>query len=324
MAAKGYTAVPVEDSGKADKSEGTKEPSRAAVMFAIGAYATCSSTMLVVNKLAVHFLPAPSIVLFAQLVSSAVAVKAFDMAGLVVSEKLEWEKAKKFLIVALAFLGTLFTNVKTLQYANVETFIVFRSSTPIVTSVCDYLFLGRQLPSARSWASLGAILVGAMLYVLTDSGFEVKAYFWVAMWYVVFVFDQLYIKYVCDTVPMTSWGRVYYTNFLASLPVTFLGLLFREDVVIMEFEWTWESVTALMVSCLVGIGMSYSAFLLRAMVSATSFTVVGIMCKIATVVINCLIWDKHASPEGLAALAICLAAGTMYKQAPMREGGPTK
>ena len=75
MAAKGYTAVPVEDSGKADKSEGTKEPSRAAVMFAIGAYATCSSTMLVVNKLAVHFLPAPSIVLFAQLVSSAVAVK---------------------------------------------------------------------------------------------------------------------------------------------------------------------------------------------------------------------------------------------------------
>ena len=42
------------------------------------------------------------------------------------------------------------------------------------------------------------------------------------------------------------------------------------------------------------------------------------MCKVATVVINCLIWDKHASPEGLLALSICLAAGTMYQQAPMR------
>ena len=65
--------------------------------------------------------------------------------------------------------------------------------------------------------------------------------------------------------------------------------------------------------------MSYSAFLLRNLVSATSFTVVGIMCKIATVVINCLIWENHASAEGLFALSICLGAGTMYQQSPLRE-----
>ena len=64
--------------------------------------------------------------------------------------------------------------------------------------------------------------------------------------------------------------------------------------------------------------MSYSAFLLRANVSATMFTVVGIMCKIGTVVINQVIWDKHASANGLAALLVCLLAGTFYKQAPRR------
>jgi hypothetical protein len=66
----------------------------AQIGLAICAYATCSSTMLVINKLAVHFLPAPAIVLFFQLLSSAVAVFAADKAGLVKSDKLEWSKAR--------------------------------------------------------------------------------------------------------------------------------------------------------------------------------------------------------------------------------------
>ena len=34
---------------------------RSNIVFAIGAYATCSSVMLVINKVAVHLLPAPSV-----------------------------------------------------------------------------------------------------------------------------------------------------------------------------------------------------------------------------------------------------------------------
>mmetsp|Transcript_47761 Transcript_47761/g.91320 ORF Transcript_47761/g.91320 Transcript_47761/m.91320 type:complete len:328 (-) Transcript_47761:646-1629(-) len=289
------------------------------VAIAICFYAACSSTMLVINKLAVHFLPAPAIVLFFQLLSSAIAVVVADSAGWVKSEKLEWGKVKSFSIVALAFLGAIFTNMKTLQYANVETFIVFRSSTPIVISVLDYVFLGRELPTARSWLSLILLLFGAIGYVVTDSDFAVRAYVWVALWFIVFAFDQVYIKYVCDTVPMTSWGRVYYTNLLSLAPVTILGLAFQEHRLISDFTWTGPSVYALLLSCACGVGMSYSAFWLRSLVSATSFTVVGIVCKIATVVVNLLIWDKHASPAGLAALSVCLFAGSIYQQAPMRE-----
>jgi GDP-mannose transporter len=54
---------------------------------------------------------------------------------MVESDPLVWEKAKPFMLVAVAFLGALYTNVKTLQYANVETFIVFRSSTPILIAL---------------------------------------------------------------------------------------------------------------------------------------------------------------------------------------------
>jgi hypothetical protein len=37
-------------------------------------------------------------------------------------------QVRRFWIVAFVFLGTIYANMKTLQYANVETFIVFRSS----------------------------------------------------------------------------------------------------------------------------------------------------------------------------------------------------
>eukprot|EP00951_Prasinocladus_malaysianus_P036401 scaffold383029_cov43-Prasinocladus_malaysianus.AAC.1 len=124
------------------------------------------------------------------------------------------------------------------------------------------------------------------MYVLHDSSFDVRAYTWVAIWLAVFTFDQVYIKYVCDTVAMTSWGRVYYTNLLSCLPVFLLVFAFQETDVISAregvHEWTSGAIAALVVSCIAGIAMSYSAFLLRAMVSATTFTVVGIMCKIAT------------------------------------------
>jgi uncharacterized integral membrane protein len=45
---------------------------------------------------------------------------------------------------------------------------------------------------------------------------------------------------------------------------------------------------------------------------------VGIVCKVLTVIINFMIWDKHASMEGIACLLVCVLAGSLYEQAPMR------
>lgn len=144
------------------------------IALAIFYYAMVSGPMLVINKVTVHFLPAPTFNLICQMAASAGFVFLADQAGLVKSEPLEWPKVRKFLSLILAFVGVIFCNMKTIQYANVETFITFRSSTPLVISLCDYVFLGRELPNARSWACLLAILSGSVGYVLTDAGFRVE------------------------------------------------------------------------------------------------------------------------------------------------------
>ena len=176
----------------------------AKITFALVAYASCSSLMLIINKLAVYYLPAPSVLLTMQLAFSAAAIAGLTTLGVVDADALDWKKAKPFVAVALGFLGALYANVKTLQYANVETFIVFRSSSPILISALDYVFLGRELPNARSMGALAAVACGAAAYVLTDANFEVRAYGWVFVWYCTFAFDQIFIKWIICTTSTPS------------------------------------------------------------------------------------------------------------------------
>ncbi len=52
------------------------------------------------------------------------------------------------------------------------------------------------------------------------------------------------------------------------------------------------------------------------MVSATTFTLVGVVNKFLTVLLNVMIWDKHSSPTGIMSVIVCLLAGVFYEQAP--------
>jgi GDP-mannose transporter len=291
---------------------------KGSVLFAVLGYATCSSLMLVVNKVCVHMLPAPSFVLLMQVSSAWISVKACGLMGMVEVDELELPKLKSFFWVSVAFLACIFANIKTLQYCNVETFIVFRASTPVVIGVADWLFLGRELPNTRSSLSMLALVVGAGAYMYTDASYVVHGYRWVAIWFCTFCFDQLYIKHVVDSVAVRSnWGRVFYTNLWSSILLLFLTVAL-EPHVLTKTEWTQEKVAALALSCALGTAMSYFAFLCRAAVSATSFTVVGNVCKVTSVLINIVIWDKHASPLGIGFLLACLVAAGAYQAAPLR------
>lgn len=64
---------------------------------------------------------------------------------------------------------------------------------------------------------------------------------------------------------------------------------------------------------------SYTGWLCRSMVSATTYTLVGVVNKFLTVLLNTFMWDKHSSPFGIFAVCVCLLAGTLYQQAPKRN-----
>lgn len=290
---------------------------------AVVAYAICSASMLVINKLAVHHIPVPSFVTFCQFGATAAAVLLASAAGLLRLDPHEWNKIKYFVIYVCAFSAGTWSNMKVLMVANVETVIVFRACTPIVVSGLDYIFYGRAMPSLRSCVAMLLIAAGAVSYVLTDREFQVQglgAYTWVAIWFCLLVFQLAFAKHLVSGLGLQSqWTPVLYTNGLALGPTSVIGLFSGEFGRIRSVELTTTGISWLLASCVVGTGISWAGFKCQSVITATAYTVVGVVNKMLTVLVNVLIWDAHASSAGIASLVVCVGGGAFYQQAPLRN-----
>jgi len=288
----------------------------------VAGYSLCNSQLLIINKVTLAYVPAPCFILFCQLLASGVAVRVLDQLRILDADRLYLEKAKGFLIVVFGFVTTLFANLKSIQLAPVDTFICLRSTTPLILAFLDYFFLGRHLPGKKSFGSLIGISVGVLMYVHIDSNFSVQAYLWIGVWYVVSIFEIIYVKHLVSSTTMTTWGQTYYQNILAVPFLLAMFIALGESQVLENTEWSFGAVFFIVLSCIAGLGMSFLSFLLRDMISATSFSIVGNMCKVATILVNTYIWDQHSSSIGILSLFVCIGSGALYQQAPLRD--PTK
>lgn len=295
-----------------------------AVGMAIISYSLCSSTLLLANKAAMEYLPVPSVVSFIQIVSSTLIVLLLKFSGVYV-DAIEWTKVKAYSLYIAAFVGSIYANMQALSHSNVETVIVFRACSPIAVTVIEYVLMDRAWPSLRSSISLLTVAAGAMLYCMSDSQFALNglgAYTWVFIYFFLIVFEMTYGKKLTSTVKMDSvWGPVLYCNLLATIPMFLLGFLNGdyENIVEKLQEVPANGVMVLLFSCIAGTLIGYTGWLCRGMVSATTYTLVGVVNKFITVLLNVLVWDKHSSPFGIFSVCVCLSAGIFYQQAPRRD-----
>jgi GDP-mannose transporter len=280
--------------------------------------------LLLANKLAMEHLPLPSVVSFIQILSSTIIVIALKLAGVKI-DAFSWEAFRGYGLYAISFVFAIYTNMKALSTSNVETIIVFRACSPIAVAVVEWLFLDRTLPNTRSMLSLMGIAVGAAVYCTTDSQFAlngITAYGWAILYFFFIVIEMTYGKRITSTVKMDSvWGPVLYCNGLSAVPMFLIGY-YSGDYVHLTSKLTALPSSGLAVigfSCITGTLIGYTGWLCRGMVSATSFTLVGVVNKFLTVLLNVAVWDKHSSPAGLAAVCCCILAGSFYQQAPQRK-----
>ena len=64
-----------------------------------------------------------------------------------------------------------------------------------------------------------------------------------------------------------------------------------------------------------GTALSYLGWKMRTMMSATSFTVVGVLNKVLTIVLNGMYWPDHAMWWSTLGLLVSLGGGSFYQQA---------
>jgi len=297
-------------------------------LVAIGSYVICSSMALVANKVVMTYLQVPGLVFCLQIfvtvafILSGVALGMIDMKR---REILNWGNLKIFTPYMISFVISLYSNGKALSVSNMETVIVFRACAPLFVSVLDYVYLDRELPNMRSTLALLGVVGGAIAYVLVDGEFAMNgilAYKWVTINLCGIVFEMTYGKFLLKGVTFSSpvWGATLYTNMLSVLPMLFVAVSTGEhesaktidNSTLAPFVW-------LLISCVVGVGISWAGWNARNYCSATVYTLLGVVCKFISVVLNIMLWDKHATPFGLLALGLCLVSSSLYRQAPLRS-----
>lgn len=291
---------------------------RASIAAVVLGYGFSSSILAIVNKWAVTVFPYPGLLTALQYTTCALVVASLGGAGLLQHDPLSLPMLRRFLPAAFVFYTAIFTNTKLLMHANVETFIVFRSSTPLLVALAESAFLKRPWPSRTTFASLLVILGGAVWYVATDQAFSVRAYAWAISYLMTITFEMVYVKHVVSSIGLNTWGLVYYNN-LVSLFLSPAFLLISGEALqvfnVRKDTWlTLGTSTPVILSCGFGLAISFFGFACRKAVSATTFTVVGVTNKLLTVLINVVLWDKHASATGIAGLLTCVLGGVMYQQ----------
>ncbi|KAH1033392.1 hypothetical protein J1N35_045566 [Gossypium stocksii] len=288
-------------------------------------YALCSSLLAVINKFAITKFNYPGLLTALQYITSALGVWGWGKFGFLHHDPFKLDIANKFLPAAVVFYLAIFTNTNLLRHANVDTFIVFRSLTPLLVALADTIFRREPCPSKLTFMSLLIILGGAVGYVATDSAFTLTAYSWAFAYLATITTEMVYIKHMVMNLGLNTWGFVLYNNLLSLMMAPIFWVLTGEynevfaALVANGGNW-FEPVafTAVSLSCLFGLLISFFGFAARKAVSATAFTVTGVVNKFLTVMINVLIWDKHATPIGLVCLLFTLSGGVLYQQSVTR------
>ncbi|CAL9187212.1 unnamed protein product [Musa hybrid cultivar] len=293
---------------------------QASIYGVAAGYCVSASLLSIINKWAVMKFPYPGALTALQYLTSAFGVLVSGWLRLVDHDSLDLITMWKFLPAAVIFYLSLFTNSELLLHANVDTFIVFRSAVPVFVAVGETVFLNQPWPSPRTWISLATIFGGSVIYVLTDYQFTITAYAWAVAYLVSMSIDFVYIKHVVMTIGLNTWGLVLYNNLealmLFPLELLIMGELkkIKHDISDESNWYSFSVVLPVAVSCLFGLAISFFGFSCRRAISATGFTVLGIVNKLLTVVINLVIWDKHSTLIGTIGLLICMFGGVLYQQ----------
>ena len=250
--------------------------------------------------------------------------------GLISVDPLEWKKIKAFSPACFTFFIAIVCNMKLLQISNVDTFIMLRSTVPLATAFAEHFFLKTPFPNISVFFSLVMIIVGSVGFILNEEVIRLDAYSWGVAYVLSMVIDTVLVKKVVNEVELTSWGLVLYNNFIASAMYPGFVLLTLEVMDVGTAVTSLLSSPAdvyfpVFASCIVGIAISFFGLNARKALSATSFSVLGVVCKMGTILLNTLVWNRHSSAKGIFFLCVCVVSGIMYqhavKQSPsLKEG----
>ena len=153
----------------------------------------------------------------------------------------------------------------------------------------------------RALALTTVLLLGSLPFVLLLEGQSISYYLGLqVIWAIAIPLETAQAYFLIISVEMaygkhivgphlgfaSMWGPTLYTNTISVPPMLAIGMLSSETERLGRIVWTSTSISLLLVSCAVGVAISYLGWRARSLVTATCYTVLGVANKMLTVLGN--------------------------------------
>jgi len=217
----------------------------------------------------------------------------------------------------MAWIVPILLNMTAMKLLSVETMMMFRSVATVAVAAADYSFLGTRLTTIKVTACL-IISAGGMIYASNDRTYNAEGYVWGAAYGAAMVFNNVYIKHSFNQhKDKNAWEKTLLNNLLAT-PLIAAGAFWREDSsqLLADVAGLPARGSAIVVlSCLIGFGISMSGTACRDVLTATSFDVLGNCTKYLTLAFSIAFLGSQASWVGIMGVLIALTGGAVYSPA---------
>lgn len=280
--------------------------------------------MNVLNKSLVTALGAPCLITAIQMFSSVACLVALQWPKLMQIQS----KHKTWLFIPLIFTGMLLSSLYTYQYMNLSMFTIVRNLAPMVCLPIEMAVMpaGKgPTVSLGMMASLAVMLGGAMAYGFDSTAMVSVAGLWCAVVNMVMgISDRLAQRRLlteeCRDLPTEACA--FLNNFVGLIPSLILaGFIGEVSAVtgVKNAKWTDPQIVFLLIlSCAIGLGISYFGLATQRAISATSVMVLQNMQRIGVILMGVVFFgDNILSWNAMLGVVLSIGGSVWYSKQQM-------
>jgi len=215
------------------------------------------------------------------------------------------------------FVAMLVSSLCALIHVSAVTLVVLRNLSSLVVALGDCIFIGTILSIDVSLCLVG-MLVGAVIYGISDVAFTPIGYMWLFVNVISTSAYQIYIKVLVrdeNIKKLKAVGMSYYNNVI-SLP--FLGLLSLANREVSELTVRNRpivgigSISIMALSGVIGFLASTTAFALNTRISATSLMVLNNANKFLVIIFSEILIERTLGRVSLTGAVVVIIFGYAY------------
>jgi solute carrier family 35 protein len=285
-----------------------------ACILSCGLFMCCSAGMMIVNKIVTKAFKMEMTIVLIQM--------GFTIAVLVIlfhwtlrfgnrNDVLRWS-----LIVPGLYAGMLGTSMLALSYSSMGAMTVVRNVAPIVTLPIERAFQEKIDVDIWTFVSLFIILFGVILYMVNDIQFSALGLALMILNMVVAILERLMQRRMIAVKPIdvSKTGMLLLNNSVGAIWIGFLVLAFKEP-----WEWSHRfpkmgavEYVMLFLSCLVGVGIGWSAINAQQYVTATTMMVITNVNKFVVIFVGIAFMGEAKSAAAIIGCFVALGGGIFY------------